>query len=366
MKIKSLREPLNAALSKVGGIIERRQTIPILSNLLMILADSRLEIVGTDLEIEVRTSLEVSGEGEGEFTISARKLMDICRSLPDGAEIVIDVEDGRASVRSGRGRFVLGTLPAQDYPATEGYFAEQQLTLPSRVLRNLLRKSAFAMAQQDVRYYLNGLLLEIKEGSLNAVATDGHRLAKASIAVNFPSEDALQVIVPRKTVLELLRQLSDSDQPVQLEMASKFARVNFGDTVIVSKVIDGRYPDYERVIPRGEGVSAIVDREDMRKALSRTAILSNEKYKGVRLGFGEGVLRLQAHNPEQEEATEELNIKYAGEPRDIGFNVDYLLDVLGVVDDSAVELSIIETNGSIRVDEQGEQDSTFVVMPMRI
>lgn len=366
MRIEVSREVLLGGLGRVGSVVERRQTLPILANILVRVSQGRIELVGTDLEIEVRTSIEAVTAGEGELTLPARKIFDICRALPEGSDIRIDVEAERAVVRSGRGRFTLGTLPARDYPVAEGRVAEQHFTVKSRALRLLLEKAAFAMAQQDVRYYLNGLLLEVKRGVLNAVATDGHRLAKASRRVDVDIEQDVQVILTRKTVLELLRQVTDKEETVQVELAGKFVRVSFDSTIINAKVIDARYPDYDRVIPRAEGRPVQIPREAFRQALTRTAILSNEKYKGVQLHLAPGVLRLKAHNPEQEEAEEELSVVYEGEPLGLAFNVSYLADVLGALSAAEVEVRILEENGSLRVIEEGDQTNTYVIMSMRL
>ncbi len=366
MRIEVSREMLFGALARVGAVVERRQTLPILSNLLVLVREGRIELIGTDMEIEVRCTIEAITLGEGELTLPARKILDICRALPEGSEVRVDVEGDRAVVRSGRARFTLSTLPARDYPVGEGKVADHQFLLLSGQFRQLLEKSAFAMAQQDVRYYLNGLLLEVKTGVLNAVATDGHRLARATRRVDLHLEEDVQVILPRKTVLELQRQLSDKEEAVQVEIAGKFVRISFGSTVITSKVIDARYPDYERVIPRGEGTVLVVDREGFRRALARTAILSNEKYKGVLIELEPGVMRLRTHNPEQEEAVEEQSVGYQGERVAIGFNVGYLLDMLGVIGTTEVEMRILEENGSLRIREEGEQTNTFVIMSMRL
>lgn len=366
MRIRTTREVLATALDKVGGVVERRQTLPILSNFMLAAKRGKLVITGTDLEVEIRTTIEVMTEADGESTIPARKFTDICRALPSGSEISLSLEGERAVLRAGRSRFTLSTLPAKDFPASEGNSADYGFSIKSRELRQLLEKTAFAMGRQDVRYYLNGMLLEVREGKLNAVATDGHRLAQASRDVDFECEESVQIIVPRKTVLELVRQLGEQDEVVQVGISSRFIRVSMGNTVITSKLIDGRYPDYERVIPRSGGIIATIDRESLRQALVRTAILSNEKFKGVRLSFDSSLLRLKAHNPEQEEAVEELSIGYEYEPVTIGFNVDYLLDVLGVIGEDNVGMRITDGNSSVVVVEGGKQVNTFVIMPMRL
>lgn len=366
MKIEVNKDVMVGALTKVGGIVERRQTLPILSNLMVLVREGEIELIGTDLEIEVRTTINAVTQGEGALTLPARKILDICRALPDGSQIVVDVEPERAIVRSGRGRFTLSTLPARDYPIGEVYGADYQLALNSQELLNLIVKTAFAMALQDVRHYLNGLLLEVKAGYLNAVATDGHRLAKASRRIGaFPDKD-LQIILPRKTVMELLRHLGVKEDLLRVDLGTKFARLSYGNTMITTKLIDARFPDYERVIPRGEGRPVIVQREELRHALARTAILSNEKYKGVLLDFEPDLLRLRAQNPEQEEAVEEQSIHYHGDAISIGFNVEYLKAILEVIDISEIEMRIMDDNNSLRIIESGEQTNTYVVMPMRL
>lgn len=368
MRIELSRDALLGALAKVSGVVDRRQTLPILGNILVGVRDGQISLSGTDLEVEVCTTIDgIHTQGAGGFTLPARKIIDICRALPEESVIRLDIEADRAVVKSGRGRFTLGTLPAHDFPVVEVCVAENSFSLPSRELRQLLEKSAFAMAQQDVRYYLNGLLLEVKIGGiLSAVATDGHRLAKATRRVDVSLDQDVQVILPRKTVLELQRLLGDKENDVQVEISGKFARVSFGSTVVTSKVVDARYPDYDRVIPRGEGRSVRLEREGVRQALVRSAILSSEKYKGVLLDFEPGVLRLKAHNPEQDEAVEEQSVVYEGDRFAVGFNVTYLLDTLGVISSTEVEVRVLEENGSLRIVEDGEQTNTYVIMPMRL
>lgn len=366
MQVSVSRDVLGGALSKAGGVIERRQTLPILANLLVIVSEGQLELVGTDLEIEVRTTLDAKTDGEGDLTLPARKILDICRALPEGSDISIEMVGDKAIIRSGRARFTLGTLPAKDYPASQIKVAETSLSLRSRDLRKLLEKTAFAMALQDVRYYLNGLLLEQRGEILNAVATDGHRLAKASRRLEAPLASEVQIILPRKTVLEVLRHLEEKDDLAQLDIGSKFVRLKLGHTLITSKLIDARYPDYERVIPKAEGMSARIEKEVLRQALARTAILSNEKFKGVLLSFESGVLRLKAHNPEQDEATEEIPMEYEGDALEIGFNVEYLLDVVGAIVGREIDMRLIDESSSIRINEADEQENTFVIMPMRL
>jgi DNA polymerase-3 subunit beta len=368
MQIRVKREDMVPSLMKVSGIVERRQTLPILGNLLIWAGDGRVRLTGTDLEVEVETELAADvGEG-GEITIPARKLMDICRALPEGAGIVLKTEQERATLVAGRGRFAFGTLPAKGFPVMEVPAGSERIEMEQGRLKHLISKTAFAMAHQDVRYYLNGLLFSRKGHEILAVATDGHRLARASTSVVGEGGGGgdVEMILPRKTVLELGRLLAGTDKPCVLEVSERAVRVEMGDSVLTSKLVDGRYPDYERVIPRGGQVRALADRDDLRQALGRTAILSSEKYKGVTLNFETGLLRCLTHNPEQEEAEEELPADYEGEKTAIGFNVGYLIDVLNVVDEGEVEIWFTDSDSSAVLRGRGAEEETFVVMPMRL
>ncbi|MGQ9831083.1 MAG: DNA polymerase III subunit beta [Thermochromatium sp.] len=366
MEFIANRETVLPALNQVVGVVERRQTLPILGHLLVMARDGGVTLSGTDLEVEVKTRFAADIWQEGETTIPARKLFDICRSLSEGAEIRLRLREERCVVTSGRGRFTLGTLPAADFPVMAPEDGGLALQLPAGQIKRLLDKTAFAMAQQDVRYYLNGLLLELQATALIAVATDGHRLARFITPVDLPLDDKRQAIVPNKTVMELKRQLGGGEDPVLLQLGERSLRIEIRDTTLTSKLIDGRYPDYERVIPAPSGRTALVEAEVLKRALARAAILSNEKYRGVRLGFMPGLLKLQAQNPEQEEAEEELELEYDGEPITIGFNVAYLMDVLGVVDETRVTIQFQDANSSSVWRGEGHEDETFVVMPMRL
>ncbi|EGV18046.1 DNA polymerase III subunit beta [Thiocapsa marina] len=366
MELVVNRENLLPVLSKVVGVVERRQTLPILGNLLLSASDDRLDICGTDLEVEVKTSCNASVLREGETTLPARKLMDICRNLSEGTEIRFRQTNERCLVTAGRGRFTLGALPAPDFPLMDAEIDGVEVKVPERILREILEKTSFAMAQQDVRYYLNGLLVEWEHSGITAVGTDGHRLAKFHRALDLEIPEPVQVIVPSKTVLELRRQLAPTDEAVSVAVGSKSIRVAVGGMVMTSKLVDGRYPEYGRVIPRELGKVARVGNEALKRALARTSILSNEKYRGVRLAFEEGVLRLQAHNPEQEEAEEEIELDYGGESVAIGFNVAYLSDVLGAVEGSEVEVRFSDAGSSSVWRGVGAEDETYVVMPMRL
>lgn len=366
MKINVNRDDLLPSLQQVVGVVERRQTLPILANVLLAVKKDSLQLTATDLEVELRTGTQVACEGELDCTLPARKLLDICKALPEGAEITLDVEGDKATLRSGRGRYTLGMLPAQDYPSIEPSQASDRFTVPVGILKRLIDKTQFAMAQQDVRYYLNGLLIEVKSGRLRAVATDGHRLALCDAMFDSTDDVDVQVILPRKAVIELGRLLTDSDQPAKLEVSNSHLRVELEHASFTSKLIDGRFPDYERVMPNGETAVMYGDKGVLRQALTRTAILSNEKYRGIRFKLSPGQLQLQAHNPEQDEAEEEVEVEYDGNELTIGFNVGYLLDVLGAIDGDDVEVAVIDANSSSLITPKGADDCRYVVMPMRL
>jgi len=367
MKIRASREILLPVLTKVGGVVERRQTLPILGNMLMSAEDDSVQITGTDLEIEIRAKSGLMVEQPGEITLPARKLIEICRALPEGTEISLKVENDRASLVAGRSRFTLSALPANDFPIMEKSKVAQSIDIKQQTLKYLFEKTAFAMAHQDVRYYLNGLLLELKPDRLVAVATDGHRLAKVEEMLPLQASEEVQIILPRKTVSELNRLLgSDADAVVRIDISEKMFRTTMKDMVITSKLVDGRYPDYDRVVPPTPERIAYADRDTLRQALFRTSILSNEKYRGVRFSLGQGELRLQAQNPEKEEAEEELEIIYSQEPTVIGFNVGYLIDILNVLDEDEVEIGFKDSDGSIILRNKDKEKETFVVMPMRL
>jgi len=366
MKIIADKESLLKPLQQVGGVVERRQTLPILANVLINAGNGKIHITATDLEVEMKTSAEVQCDGEADFTLPARKLLDIVKALPDNAEVKLNIEGERAILRSGRSRFTLGILPAQDYPAIEPTAASSTFSLPQKVMKKLIEKTHFAMAQQDVRYYLNGMLIEIKEGIIRAVATDGHRLAMRESSDVSAEELDLQVIVPRKAVIELSRLLADSDESLTIEVSGSHMKIKIGETSFTSKLIDGKFPDYQRVVPAHTDKEVLADREQLRQALQRTSILSNEKYRGIRFQFLPSLLKLLAHNPEQEEAEDEMEIDYNGDELTIGFNVGYLIEVLAVIESEQVKLSLKDANSSCLVQNQDNDDSRYVIMPMRL
>ena len=372
MKFSVSRDNLVKSLNLVAGVVERRQTLPILANVLLVLEKNQLSLTGTDLEVQLvgRVKLGESGD-KGEVTVPARKLLDICKSLPDGSDISFSVKDGKATIKSGRSRFTLSTLPAAEYPNVEDSISTHQMTLKQGQLKRLIDRTSFAMAQQDVRYYLNGMLLELgKKKDLRVVATDGHRLAMCTLRgkVAVKGEGESQVILPRKGVLELARLLMDEDEDITINIGSNHLRANAGEFSFTSKLVDGKFPDYQRVMPASPDKIVTGSRQELRQAFTRTAILSNEKYRGVRLKVTKNTLDIVANNPEQEEAEETLSVDYSGDSLEIGFNVSYLLDVLGVLSGEKVKLSLADPNSSALLEESDDDDddSCYVVMPMRL
>ncbi|HMV00528.1 MAG TPA: DNA polymerase III subunit beta [Rhodocyclaceae bacterium] len=365
--IKTQRDTLLVPLQSVSGIVERRHTLPILSNVLLEKRGDRLTLLATDIEIQITTSTDgAGGEGDGAITVGARKLQDILRSLSDNVDVSLLLEDKRLQVRAGKSRFSLQTLPADDFPRmTIAEGDTKQIQLTQKAFRQLLAKTQYAMAAQDVRYYLNGLLLLTEGRELRAVATDGHRLAYASVAIEteLPRQE---MILPRKTVLELNRLLADTDESLTITLAPNQVRFTFGSVVLVSKLIDGKFPDYERVVPQTLKNHMTASRQLLLQAMNRAAILTNEKFRGVRVVLAEGSLKLIAANAEQEEAQEEIEVQYSGDPLDVGFNVGYLLDVLNNVQNDEVVWSFNDANSSALVTVPGNDRFKYVVMPMRI
>jgi DNA polymerase-3 subunit beta len=364
---KAKRDDILGPLSAVSGIIERRHTLPILSNVLIERSADSLSFLATDIEIQItaRSGLAAAAEARS-VTVGARKLLDILRALPDSAEVTLQQQEKRLLVKAGKSRFSLQTLPAEDFPRLAKPAGEPaRFKLPQRALRRLLALVQYAMAQQDIRYYLNGLLVVVEDRSLKLVATDGHRLALATLelAADLPRHE---VIVPRKTVLELSKLLADSDEDVTVELSPTQAGFSFGSVELISKLVDGKFPDYTRVIPTQHKNRLQVAREPLRQALSRAAILSNEKFRGVRWVLGQASLKIVSSNAEQEEAHEELEVSYSGDALDIGFNVNYLLDVLNNVSGAEVECAFGDSASSALISYASEKDFRYVVMPMRI
>lgn len=362
------RDALLKPLQAVTGIVEKRHTLPILSNVLIERKQGNLTMVATDLEIQVAARMEL-GKGPGEdtgLTVSARKLQEILRALPDGSEAALEVQNNRLQVRSGKSRFNLQTLPVGDFPAmAEPGAAQAKVSMPQKALRELLLLVQYAMAQQDIRYYLNGLLMVLEGVQVKVIATDGHRLSYAARALG-QSQEKREVILPRKAVLELSRLLADSDDPVTIEIFGAVVRFGFGGTVLTTKIIDGKFPDYTRVVPTNYQKRFSIQRQALLQSLQRAAILSNEKFRGVRWMVAAGSLRISCTNNEQEEAQEELEITYGGDALDIGFNITYILDVLNNVHSDAVECAFGDANSSMLVTVPDNSEFRYVVMPMRI
>ena len=366
MKFSLSRESLLNPLQLVAGVVERRQTLPILSNILFSLNGNSLSLTGTDLEVEIKGTTEVTSSSEsGEATVSARKMLDICRALPEGADLNFTVDDGKAFVTSGKSRFSLATLPANEFPSVDEGVHDVEFTAPASMIKGLIEATSFAMAQQDVRYYLNGMLWEVTTNQLRAVATDGHRLALCDGDCDVSVEGKISAILPRKGIVELSRLLDEDN--VRVSMGSNHIRITGANYCFTSKLVDGAYPDYDRVVPKGGDKKVVGDREQLKQAFSRTAILSNEKYRGVRIQFQEGAMHMVANNPEQEEAQEEVPVSYAGESLEIGFNVSYLLDVLNVLKGSNIRFILSDSNSSALLEEDSESSGAlYVVMPMRL
>lgn len=361
------RDALLKPLQAVTGIVEKRHTLPILSNVFLERKDGGLKLVATDLEIQVSTRCDAGkGSADQNLTVSARKLQDILRSLPDGTDVTLDAQNNRLQVKAGKSRFNLQTLPAADFPLLGDAGAPlTKVTLPQKVLRELLLLVQFSMAQQDIRYYLNGMLLVLEDEQMRVVATDGHRLSYASGAVA-KQDEKREVILPRKAILELARLLTESDEDVDIELYASQVRFRFGSIELTTKIIDGKFPDYTRVIPVNYDKHIVVDRLLLLQALQRAAILSNEKFRGVRWMLTANSLRISCTNNEQEEAQEELEVDYAADALDVGFNITYLLDVLNNVTSERIDCAFGDANSSMLITLPDRSDYRYVVMPMRI
>ncbi|TXH74188.1 MAG: DNA polymerase III subunit beta [Lysobacteraceae bacterium] len=366
MRFSLQREVLLKPLAQVVNVVERRQTLPVLANLLARVEGDQLSLTGTDLEVEMVARTRVEDAAAGEITIPARKLFEIVRALPDGSKVTLSHAGDKVTIQAGRSRFTLASLPANDFPALDEVDATERVRVAEASLKELIERTAFAMAQQDVRYYLNGLLFDLRDKTLRCVATDGHRLALCEAVLEDPVQTKRQIIVPRKGVLELQRLLEGGDRELELEVGRNHIRVKRDDVTFTSKLIDGRFPDYEAVIPIGADREVRIDRESLRASLQRAAILSNEKYRGVRVEVSPGQLRINAHNPEQEEAQEEIEADTKVDSLVIGFNVNYLLDALSALRDEHVVLQLRDANSSALVREASSEKCRHVVMPLRL
>ncbi len=366
MNIKIDRELLINPLGNVSGIVEKRHTLPILSNLLLENQQGNLKFTATDLEMQISTHIKTKLSEDFQITISARKFFDITRALPEKSNIDIQIEETKVTVKAKKSRFNLQTLPAKDYPVMKKDENEAvELELSQKIFKQLLKQVDFAMAQQDIRYYLNGLLIEIKEKNINIVGTDGHRLSFTSATLKNPSKN-IQVIVPRKTIVELIKLLGDTDDLVNIGFTNNQVNFKFNDIDLITKVIDGKFPDYSRVIPEGHTNIFNINRELLLDAMLRASILSNDKYRGIRMVVEENNLKLVSNNSEHEEAEEELEIVYKGEKIDIGFNVTYLIDVLTNIQSDQLSIAFSDSSSSCLVTIPKNKEYKYVVMPMRI
>ena len=366
MKISINRETLLKPLQQVAGVVERRQTLPVLSNVLMRAEGTQLSMTGTDLEVEMQGHMDANVEDSGEVTVPARKLMDIVRQLPDESEVSFALNEQRLQIVSGRFKSNLSTLPASDFPTVDTSEVEATVKVSAVAFKQLLDRTAFAMAQQDVRYFLNGMLIEISGDGVRVVATDGHRLATSVLSMDHGISEVKQVIIPRKGILELQRMLSDEEGDVDITLGSNHLRARASQMTLTTKLVDGKFPDYNRVIPKDGNKVISAEREVLRQALSRTAILSNEKFRGIRLNISDQQIQLSANNPEQEEAEELVSVDYGGVELEIGFNVGYLLDALGVAEGKEVRVTLNDANSPALIESPDNEQSVYVVMPMKL
>jgi DNA polymerase III subunit beta len=364
--VKASRDALLKPLQVVSGIVERRQTLPILANILVRKDGERVSFTATDLELQIQTSASIgAGKDVAATTVAARKLVDILRALPE-ADVQLSLANKKLAVTSGRSRFNLQTLAAEEFPTVAQAEFTADFSLSAATLKYLLSMVHFAMAQQDIRYYLNGMLLVVDGAIVRAVATDGHRLALCEVAKDGGASAKIEAIIPRKTILELSRLLPDSEDPVRVQMAATQVKFSFGDVELISKLVEGKFPDYHRVIPAANSKSFVIGREDLMHALQRAAILTTDKFKGVRLVLAGGTLKINSTNADQEDAQEELEIEYSGDGLDIGFNVNYLLDVLLNVKSEQLKFSLGDALGSALMSLPDSEKFKYVVMPMRI
>ena len=365
--LKAPQDKVLAVLQSVAGIVERRHTLPILANVMLKKSGNALQFTTSDLEIQIRTTAELGGD-EADFatTVNARKLIDILRSMPGDQTVSVESSQDKLVLKGGKSRFTLQTLPAEDFPLVqESASFGPTFSVPQKTLKGLMNQVAFAMAVQDIRYYLNGILFVAEGQQLSLVATDGHRLAFASatLDVEVPKQE---VILPRKTVIELQRLLSDADGAIEMCFANNQAKFSFGAMEFVTKLVEGKFPDYNRVIPKNHKNSVTLGRAPLLASLQRTAIMTSDKFKGVRLSVEPGTLRVASNNAEQEEAVDELDIDYSGDSIDIGFNVTYLIDALASMGQDMVKVDLADGNSSALLTIPGNDSFKYVVMPMRI
>ena len=358
------RNLLLPALNNVCGVVDTRPSLAVLANLLVAVSPQQMRLTATDMEVELSASIAGDFGQTGDITVPARKLWDICRALPEEAEMNISIENERVTVTSGRSRFSLLSLPAQNFPLVEPGEADIRFAISQQLFKSLLERTAFSMAKQDVRYYLNGVLLEAQQDNLRAVATDGHRLALCDVDVAIATEEKKQLIVPRKGVQELLRLLEETDTEMEIVMSKNHIRIALDNLIFTSKLIDGKYPDYNRVIPEPSDHLVLAKRELLRQSLSRASILSSDKYRGVKITLEQDKLRALVHNPEQEQAEDEIDVEYKGETQEVGFNVTYLHDAVSIIQTDKVRLSVSSPkSGCLVLPEEGG-GCKYIVMPL--
>ncbi len=366
MKLIIERNEILAPLQNIIGAVEKRQTMPALANVLIEATSSAFSITATDLEITLKSEVKHPIEEAGCATLPARKLLDICKSLPENAEIELNIGETKGTIKAGRSKFSLACLPADEFPAQEDISSSKSFLVPQKVLKDLMDKTSFAMANQDVRYYLNGLMLEVGKDKLIAVATDGHRLSLAEVVCSIDTGTPQQVIIPRKGIAELQKLVDKSDKEVEIQIGTNHIRIIKQGITLTSKLIDGRFPDFKKVLPAPSNNKIVADKNSLKIALSRASILSNEKYRGVRLQLSAGLMKIQAHNSEQEEARDEIEIDYQGDEIEVGFNVQYILEVLNSLQGSLVEMDLRDASSSALIIDPQCPDARYVIMPMRI
>ena len=365
--VKTHRDNLLRPLQIVSGIVERRHTLPILANILIRKDGERVSFLSTDIEVQITTHAMIGSGGDvAATTVAARKLLDILRALPDSNDVALTLANKRMTVQAGKSRFALQTLAADEFPTvTQAEHYNATVTLPQKTLKHLFNMVHFSMAQQDIRYYLNGLLLVVEGKNVIAVATDGHRLAFCQVETEQEFQRQ-EVIIPRKTIIELQRLLEDTDEPVQIEIANNQVKLTFADIELISKLVEGKFPDYTRVVPKGYKNNFTIGRDQLLRSLQRAAIMTSDKFKGVRCIVTPGSMKVSSTNADQEEAVEEIEIDYGGDSVDIGFNVTYLLDVLNNLKAEYVNIALGDANSSALITLPDNADFKYVVMPMRI
>ena len=369
MNIKTDRAKILPTLSLVSSVVEKRQTLPMLSNLYFSLDDGTLRVIGTDLEVEISEAItEVEGEN-GLFTVSTQKILDIARMLPEKAAISIKQEDDNVVVTSSRSRYKLKTLPAEEFPRIETGNWEERFKIDQLSLKSLLNKTAFAMAVQDVRYYLNGILFELSKKQLRAIATDGHRLARSEVDIDLDLKETRELIVPRKAINEITRFISDDEETeLIIEMSRNHLKLSRNETVLITKLIDGKFPEFKGVLETEPDITISVDRVAFIDTLNRVAVLTatTDRFRGVKVNLEEGIMRVTAKNQEQEEAVEEIAVEYSGDPVEFGYNVGYLIDAARAGEGETLELHLQRNDGICIIKQPGDERTTWLVMPMRI